>query len=49
MAAKNNICQGISGFSIWDQQKFCCLWDNDQDHGNFEEPLYQGKLFEAKS
>lgn len=46
MPANNNICQGISKFPVSDWQKLCCIWENDQDFGDFEETLCQRKLLE---
>ena len=49
MSSNNNICQGLSNFSIISQQKLSWVWNNGQNFDKIEEPLCQVKLFETKS
>ena len=44
-----DICQGACRFESIVKWKICCVWDNDQDFGNFEESLCQGMLFDTKT
>ena len=48
MSGKNNICQGVWKFGIIGKGRICCVWDNGQDFGNFEESVCQGMIFDTK-
>ena len=44
-----NICRGIQKYGIISKLQICCVRDNNQDFGNFEESLVQDILLDTKT
>ena len=49
ISGDKNICQSVYKLGITGKWNICWVEENGQDFGNFEEPLFQAMLFDAKT